>query len=135
MAKAREAAPVTLTDAQRARIEDQWFVFGNYGPKTTPGNHAFIQAILEHGLDIRPLRTGRTRKSEIPTPECEAAVDRILGQPHAPHERPTLCLVTTPTATRPRLRLDPEVISMLDSMKRRCRNLTPDLQDDTPDAA
>lgn len=135
MAKAREATPVTLTDAQRARIEDQWFVFGNHGPKTTPGNHAFIQAILEHGLDVRPLRTRRTPKSQIPTPECEAAVDRILGQPHAPHERPTLRLVTTPTATRPRLKLDAEVASMLDSMKRRHRSVTPDLQDDTPDAA
>ena len=136
MAKLREAAPVTLTDAQRARLEDQWFVWGNHGPRTTPGNHTFIQSILEHGLDIRPLRTKRTPKSQIPTPECEAAVDRILGQPHVPHVRPTLRLVTTPSATRPRLKLDAEVASMLDGMRRRhCGRLTHDLQDDTPDAA
>lgn len=135
MPKAREATPVTLTDAQHSRLENLWFVFGNHGPKATPGNHTFIQTILEHGLDIRPLRNKRTPKSQIPTPECEAAVDRILGQPHVPHERPTLRLVTTPTATRPRLKLDAEVVSMLDSMKSRHRSVTPDLQDDTPDAA
>lgn len=135
MPKAREAVPVTLTDAQHARLEDLWFVWGNHGLKATPGNHTFIQSILEHGLDIRPLRNKRTPKSQIPTPECEAAVDRILGQPHVPHERPALRLVHTAAAARPRLRLDPEVVSMLDGMKRRRAGVTPDLQDDTPDAA
>lgn len=135
-AKTRAATPVTLTDAQRERLENQWFVYGNHGPKTTPGNHTFIQTILEHGLDIRPLRTTRTRKSEIPTPECEAAVDIILRQPHITHKRSTLRLVTTPAATRPRLTPDPDVTSMLDGMRRRhCGRLTHDLQDDTPDAA
>jgi hypothetical protein len=34
MAKRRIATPVTLTDAQRERLERLWFVYGNYGPKT-----------------------------------------------------------------------------------------------------
>ena len=135
MAKAREAARVTITDDQRSRLEDIWFVFGNRGSKRTPGNHTFIQMILEQGLDIRPLFTKRTRKAEMPTPECVSAVERILGQPHAPREWPSLRLVPTPAARRPRLSLDPEVASMLESMKRPREGVTPDLQDDTPDAA
>lgn len=57
-----------------------WFQFGNYGPKTTPGNHSFIQRILENGYDERPLYNKRTLKSELPTPECEDAVDQILAR-------------------------------------------------------
>ena len=79
MAKRRKAEPVTLSDGQRDRLERLWFYYGNYGPKATPGNHQFIQGLLEHGLDLRPLQTKRTPKSELPTPECERAVDAILG--------------------------------------------------------
>lgn len=53
MAKRRIAARVTLTDAQRERLERLWFVYGNYGPKTTPGNHQFIQCLPEHGIKER----------------------------------------------------------------------------------
>lgn len=80
MAKRRKATPVTLTPGERQRLERLWFIYGNYGPKTTPGNHSFIQCLLEQGLDLRPLITKRSRKSEIPTPECEAAVDEVLAQ-------------------------------------------------------
>lgn len=55
-----------------------WFYFGNYGPKTTPSNHSFIQRLLEDGYDERPLYNTRTPKSERPTPECEMAVDVLL---------------------------------------------------------
>jgi hypothetical protein len=79
MAKRRKAAPVTLTDSQRGRLEHLWFVYGNHGPKTTPGNHQFIQGLLEHGLDLRPLQTKRTAKKDRPTEECEAAVDSVLA--------------------------------------------------------
>ena len=79
MAKRREAAPVALTDEQRKRLERLWFYYGNYGPRTTPGNHQFIQGILEHGLDLRPLQTKRTPKSEGLTLECEAAVEAVLA--------------------------------------------------------
>src|SRR3989440_12993776 len=78
MARRRAAKPVTLTDSQRERLERLWFYFGNYGPATTPGNHQFIQGLLEHGLDLRPLQTKRTPKSERPTQECEAAVEAVL---------------------------------------------------------
>lgn len=69
MAKRREAAPAALTDEQRERLERLWFYYGNYGLKTTPGNHQFIQGLPEHGLDLRPLQTKRTPKSEKSTPE------------------------------------------------------------------
>src|SRR5215213_5208213 len=79
MAKRRQAAPVSLTDRQRERLERLWFVYGNYGPKTTRGNHQFIQGLLEHGLDLRPLQTKRTAKRDRPTEDCEAAVEAILS--------------------------------------------------------
>ncbi len=82
-ARAMKPTPVTLTDEQRQRLERLWFYYGNYGPQTTPGNHQFIQRILEQGIDIRPLITKRSRKSEIPTPECEAAVERVLAMGNA----------------------------------------------------
>jgi hypothetical protein len=78
MTNRRIATRVTLTDIQRERLERLWFVYGNYGPKTTPGNHQFIQGLLEHGLDHRPLQTQRTAKRDRPTAECEAAVEAIL---------------------------------------------------------
>ncbi len=72
----REAIPVTLMPLQRKRLEDLWFYYGNYGPKTTKGNHSFIQGLLERGEDERPLRM----RGYMPTEECEKAVDEILGQ-------------------------------------------------------
>ena len=76
MARKREAIPVALTTEQRRKLESLWFYYGNYGPKTTPGNHSFIQGFLEHGKDMRPLRL----KGYKPTPECEAAVDAVLAK-------------------------------------------------------
>lgn len=141
MGKRREAKPVTLTPEQRERLEDLWFVYGNHGRLTTPGNHTFIQTILEHGLDLRPLITKRTRKSEIPTKECEDAVDKILKHEDGAAEPTTrhrlLRLLQAPKETRPRLQLDQEVIEMLDAMKRRQGERTgaPDAHGETPDAA
>jgi hypothetical protein len=40
--KRREVRPVEVTDGQRRELERLWFIYGNYGPKTTPGNHQFI---------------------------------------------------------------------------------------------
>jgi hypothetical protein len=79
MAKRRKVIPVTLTTEQRERLERLWFYFGNYGEKATPGNHSFIQRLLENGYDERPLITKRTARSEIPTPECVMAVELILA--------------------------------------------------------
>ena len=70
--------PVTLNAAQRERLERLWFYYGNYGPRTSPGNHQFIQALLEQGLDLRPLLTKRTAKRDIPTDECVAEVEKVL---------------------------------------------------------
>jgi hypothetical protein len=80
MAIRRKAVPVTLTAEQRIRLERLWFIYGNYGPKSTPGNHSFIQRLIENGIDERPLNNKRTPKSQIPTPECEACVDKILSE-------------------------------------------------------
>ena len=87
---------MTLTREQRQQLERLWFYYGNYGAETTPGNHPFIQSLLEHGLDVRPLFMKRSRKSDQPTPECEAAVNKVLGirsdtagDPKAPEVRTT----------------------------------------------
>ena len=79
MAKRRKLTTVRLTPEQRERLERLWFYFGNYGPKTTSGNHSFIQRLLEQGIDERSLHTKRTPKSELPTPECEVAVEAVLA--------------------------------------------------------
>jgi hypothetical protein len=69
--KRAEPRRVELTDGQRARLEDLWFVYGNHGPKATMENHGFIQGFLERGSDERNFYK--------PTPECLAAVDAVLG--------------------------------------------------------
>jgi hypothetical protein len=123
MAKRRIATRVTLTDAQRERLERLWFVYGNYGPRTTPGNHQFIQGLLEHGLDLRPLHTRRTAKRERPTGECEAAVEAILASPDAVDEGAArsflLRLVPSPDVERREQAPDQELKRMLDEMRRR----------------
>ena len=114
-----------LTDAQRERLERLWFVHGNYGPKATPGNHQFIQGLLEHGLDLRPLQTKRTAKRERPTVECEAAVEAILASPDDADEgaprSALLRLVPSPGVGRSGQAPDQELKRMLDEMRRRPR--------------
>ena len=123
MANRRAAVPVTLTEAQRERLERLWFVYGNYGPKTTPGNHQFMQGILEHGLDLRSLQTKRTAKKDKPTEECVAAVESVLASPGVADEgaaRPALLrLVPPPDVERKAQVPDPELKRMLDEMRRR----------------
>lgn len=82
MAKRRKVISIILRTEQREQLERLWFYYGNYGPKTTPGNHSFIQRLLENGFDERPLYTKRTPKSERPSPECVAAVEAILERCH-----------------------------------------------------
>ncbi|MET0623877.1 MAG: hypothetical protein ABW250_12905 [Pyrinomonadaceae bacterium] len=123
MAKRRAATRVILTDAQRERLERLWFIYGNYGPKTTPGNHQFIQGLLEHGLDLRPLQTKRTAKREKPTEECEAAVEAILASPDAAVKGAArfalLKLAPSPDVERKAQAPDQELKRMLDEMRRR----------------
>ncbi len=125
MAKGRIATRVTLTDSQRDRLERLWFVYGNYGPKTTPGNHQFIQGLLEHGLDLRPLQTKRTAKRDIPTEECVAAVEAVLASTCGGEEEGPrfglLRLLPTPEAKREKQAPDPELKRILDEMRRRLR--------------
>jgi hypothetical protein len=142
MAKRRKVTPVTITPEQRDRLERLWFYYGNYGPKTTPANHSFIQRLLENGIDERSLHGKRTPKSEIPTPECERAVEAVLSmqsKPESPDERiraSGLRVVSKAEEYRP-LTADPEMKSILDDMKRRYRVLHERLgsESDTPDAA
>ncbi len=141
MAKRRKAIAVTLTDDQRQRLERLWFIYGNYGPKTTPGNHSFIQGLLEYGTDLRPLITKRTRKSEIPTPECEAAVDQVLAEGNAPEARDEraggVLRVVSSSEDRPHISPSTELKEILDDIKRRRRGASENNrdEDDTPDAA
>jgi hypothetical protein len=120
MAKRRIATRVALTDVQRERLERLWFVYGNYGPKATPGNHQFIQGLLEHGLDLRPLQTKRTAKRERPTEECVAAVEAVMASPGAADEGAArsalLRLVPSPDVERRGQASDQELKRMLDEM-------------------
>jgi hypothetical protein len=123
MTNKRIATRVTLTEAQRERLEHLWFVYGNHGPKTTSGNHQFIQGLLEHGLDLRPLQTKRTPKRDRPTEECEAAVEVVLASTDDAEEGATrfalLRLIPTPDSERKKQAPDPELKRMLDEMRRR----------------
>lgn len=122
MAKSRQATPVTLTEWQRERLEHLWFVFGNHGPKTTPGNHQFIQGLLEHGIDLRPLQTKRTARRDVPTGECVAAVEQVLSSKEGDGEGVgrlgLLRLVPTTGERREPVKPDPELKRMLDEMRR-----------------
>ncbi len=71
MPKREPVKAVELTDGQREALEHLWFVYGNYGPKHKMDNHYFVQGFLERDRDERGLYK--------PTPECVAAVDRVLG--------------------------------------------------------
>ncbi|HEX6622469.1 MAG TPA: hypothetical protein VF064_02065 [Pyrinomonadaceae bacterium] len=123
MAKSRQATPVTLTEWQRERLEHLWFVFGNHGPKTTPGNHQFIQGLLEHGIDLRPLQTKRTARRDVPTGECVAAVEQVLSSKEGGEEGAArsgrLRLVPSPDPGRRTQAPDPELKRMLDEMRER----------------
>jgi hypothetical protein len=142
MAKRRKVKSVTLTPEQRERLERLWFYYGNYGPKTTPGNHSFIQRLLENGIDERSLHSKRTPKSEIPTPECVRAVEAILSmriELESPDERIRaggLRVVSNAEEHEP-LTADPQMKAIFDDMKLRYRVMHERLENesDTPDAA
>jgi hypothetical protein len=124
MRKSRKPTPVVLTEWQRERLERLWFVYGNRGSKTTPGNHQFIQCLLEHGLDLRPLQTKRTAKRDVPTDECVAAVERVLAPGGGDGEGARfgpLRLVPPPAGGRETLTPDHELKTMIDGMRRRLR--------------
>lgn len=38
---------------QRKKLNKLWFIYGNGGPKSTKGNHSFIQGFLERNSDDR----------------------------------------------------------------------------------
>lgn len=143
MARSRKAVPVTLTAEQRARLERLWFIYGNYGPKSTPGNHSFIQRLIENGIDERPLNTKRTPKSQIPTPECEACVDKILSEPgHGSESDPrhpgrTLYIVPPSGKEQAQPSIDTELKTILRDMKLHQPGTRDRInsEDDTPDAA
>jgi len=122
MRKSRQAIPVTLTEAQRERLEHLWFVYGNHGSKSTPGNHQFIQGLLEHGLDFRPLQTRRTAKRDAPTEECVVAVETVLASADGGGESAAarfghLRLIPSPAGGRPTLAPDPELKRLIDEMR------------------
>jgi len=142
MAVRRKATPVSLTGEQRAQLERLWFYYGNYGAKSTPGNHSFIQRLIENGIDERPLNNSRTPKSQIPTPECEAAVDRILSEPERGRGSESAggsLLRIVPASGREQKvpAADPELKALLKEMNLRHREIREkeDREDNTPDAA
>jgi hypothetical protein len=142
MSKRRKVTTITLTAEQRERLERLWFYYGNYGPKTTSGNHSFIQRLLENGVDERSLYTKRTPKSELPTPECEAAVEAILamqsgsGSGGERNGASGFRLISN-SEEHKNTDAEPEIKALLDDMKRRSsvRSVRLEEVDDTLDAA
>jgi hypothetical protein len=143
MAIRRKAVPVTLTAEQRTLLERLWFIYGNYGPKSTPGNHSFIQRLIENGIDERPLNHKRTPKSQIPTPECEASVDKILSEPghgsesDSRHVGRTLHIVPPSRKEQAQPSIDPELKTIMRDMNLRQLSARDRInsEDDSPDAA
>ncbi len=115
MGKRREAVRVNLTPRQRRELERLWFAYGNYGPKTTKGNHSFIQGLLERGMDERPLRM----KGYIPTEECERAVERILRseEQHEEDAEENHRLHLVHAEAKKPIVIDPEIKELMDEMK------------------
>lgn len=71
---------IILSEEQRDKLSDLWFIFGNNGKKCNHGNHKFIQNILEHGEDNREFyKSSRIAGYEV-TDECIKEVDNILKQ-------------------------------------------------------
>ena len=143
MAIRRKATPVTLTAEQRTRLERLWFIYGNYGPKSTPGNHSFIQRLIENGIDERPLNHKRTPKSQLPTPECETYVDKILSESghgsesDSRHVGRTLHIVPPSGKEQTPPSSEPDLKTILRTMNRRQLSTRERLTSghDTPDAA
>lgn len=142
MAERRKVTPVELTEEQRSRLENLWFVFGNRGQKTSPANHNFIQRLLENGYDERPLYTKRTPAKDRPTEECQRAVDEILSQTVEPATtaargkgRGTLRLVEN-NVQPVKFDASPDLKGMIEEMKlrERAKNLI-DAGTDPPEAA
>src|ERR1051325_4164266 len=126
MTKRRQEKRVSITGEQRRKLERLWFYFGNYGPQTTPGNHSFIQGFLEHGIDTRSFHNRRTPKSEIPTAECEAAVDAVLameGDSISGDEGAGACSLRVISSAPSHRRSDPDpaMTAVLEDMRRRYR--------------
>ena len=130
MAKSKRPIPVILTDGQRWQLERLWFHYGNHGPEMTPGNHSFIQRLLENGFDARSLFIKRTPKYDRLTPECEAAVDAVLSKAAG-------LRVISSTGKPQRSESDPELKAMLDDINRRhrARHEVLESDGDVPDAA
>lgn len=61
---------VQLTESQKRKLEDIWFIYRNRGPKHSDRGHKFIQRFLDMGHDLRLLYK--------PPKEVIKAVDDIL---------------------------------------------------------
>lgn len=143
MAPRRKVIPITLTNDQREKLERLWFQYGNRGPRTTPGNHSFIQGLLEHGIDTRPLK----QRGYMPTEECERAVERVLSGQQKPSNKDfgaakahRLTLISTPVSREP-IKLsaekDNELKELIESLqeKRDYNAAQVNVEEDVPPAA
>ena len=103
--------------------------------ETTPGNHGFIQGLLEHGIDTRTLHTSRTRKSERPTPECEAAVDEVHGMKSEPEKRAANGFTLISNSEEGHVQTDPELKSLIKEIKLRQHKSAEVQNEEGPEAA
>lgn len=68
---------IVITDEQRNKLNNLWFIYGNNGDKHSHCNHRFIQNFLEHGEDTELFYKNCT-KDKL-TEECVKAVRSILN--------------------------------------------------------
>lgn len=69
---------IGLSESQRERLTELWFVYGNYGKKHRHADHRFLQCLIERGQDLRALFN--------PSTELVGKVDLILQRADARKE-------------------------------------------------
>lgn len=91
----QDTYPVTLTPEQKSALRKLWWIYGNGGPKSTKGNHSFIQGLIEYNENrktfyvngIQNMRDNGVPESKIGslaiTQECIDEVEKILNNPPA----------------------------------------------------
>jgi hypothetical protein len=65
------------------KLSNLWFVYGNGGPKSTNGNHKFIQRLVEHterGTNWTEQEWKQNKNFYKPTKECLEAVTALVKE-------------------------------------------------------
>lgn len=53
----KDMKKIKLTQSQKEKLTELWFIYGNNGEKTTLPNHRFLQDLIVNGEDTREFRS------------------------------------------------------------------------------